>query len=135
MSYSFKRLVFQGFNDPCILTLWYDILAVLIAILANLAVLAIFAIWAVLALLAVLAVTSSKLEVLSPVISHQLPLTLPPGPQLVRLHVEALEDHVRLQAVRGGAPWEVARPHHRVEGGRGRPATCHALHQQEHWER
>jgi len=62
-----------------------------------------------------------------PVISHQLPLTLPPGPQLVRLHVEALEDHVRLQAVRCGAPWEVARPHHRVEGGRGRPDILHVV--------
>ena len=56
-----------------------------------------------------------------PGISHHLPLTLPPRPQLVRLPGQALEHHVGLQTLRGGTAGEVSRPDSRVEGGGGRP--------------
>ena len=56
----------------------------------------------------------------SPVVSDHL-LAVPPGPLPhlggLGLRSAHLEHDVRLEAVRGGAAGEIARPHHRVETG------------------
>ena len=56
-----------------------------------------------------------------PVVSHHLPLTLPPGPLPQLLPGEALEDDVGLQAVRRGTSREVTAPHDGVKARGGRP--------------
>ena len=62
-------------------------------------------------------------EIFPPVVSHHLPLTLPPGPLPHLLPGEVLEDDVGVEAFRGGTSREVAAPHHGVEAGRGRPGV------------
>ena len=62
-------------------------------------------------------------DITVPVVSHHLPLALPPRPLPHLLPGHVLEDDVGLEAIWGGNSREVSAPHDGVEAGGGRPGV------------